>query len=347
MTLRVLVTGANGQDGAYLCKSLLEKGYEVHACLRRGSTPKTGRLKLLHIVDKITIHQVDVTDYVSVIKLFTTVKPNRVYNLAAQSFVQDSFENPAVTSRINFDAVTNMLEAIRIFGIDTKFYQASTSEMFGHVLSDPQNENTPFNPMSPYAVSKCAAHYLVKNYRVAYGMECVSGILFNHESELRGREFVTRKITSGLARIANGDTMPIKLGNCDSKRDWGYAPDYVDAMQAIIEGGKNTDYIVATNTVSSVRDFFILSATFAGFKPEIVGEGVNERCVDTLSGTTLYEVDEKFYRPSEVAYLRGDNKKIFEDIGWSPSTSLSQMCEKMVSFDMDLISGSFQFDYTV
>jgi GDPmannose 4,6-dehydratase len=219
--------------------------------------------------------------------------------------------------------------------------------MFGQVLRDPQDENTPFNPMSPYAVSKCAAHYLVKNYRIAYGMECVSGILFNHESELRGREFVTRKITSGLARIANGDTQPIKLGNCDSKRDWGYAPDYVDAMQAIIEDGKNTDYVVATNSISSVRDFFILSANVAGFNAEIEGEGVNEKCVDTLSGRILYEVDEKFFRPSEVAYLRGDNRKIFEDIGWSPSTSLSQMCEKMVSFDMDLISGSLQFDYTV
>lgn len=347
MTLRVLVTGANGQDGAYLCNSLLDKGYEVHACLRRGSTPKTGRLKFLDIVDKITIHQVDITDYASVVRLLNLIKPNRIYNLAAQSFVQDSFDNPMVTSRINFDAVTNMLEAIRVFGIDTKFYQASTSEMFGQVLRDPQDENTPFNPMSPYAVSKCAAHYLVKNYRIAYGMECVSGILFNHESELRGREFVTRKITSGLARIANGDTQPIKLGNCDSKRDWGYAPDYVDAMQAIIEDGKNTDYVVATNSISSVRDFFILSANIAGFNAEIEGEGVNEKCVDTLSGRILYEVDEKYYRPSEVAYLRGDNRKIFEDIGWSPSTSLSQMCEKMVSFDMDLISGSLQFDYTV
>lgn len=347
MTLRVLVTGANGQDGAYLCRSLLEKGYEVHACLRRGSTPKTGRLKFLDIIEKITIHQVDITDYVSVIKLFTLIKPNRVYNLAAQSFVQDSFENPTVTSRINFDAVINMLEAIKIFGIETKFYQASTSEMFGHVLSDPQDENTPFNPMSPYAVSKCCAHYLVKNYRVAYGMECVSGILFNHESELRGREFVTRKITSGIARIANGDTETIKLGNCDAKRDWGYAPDYVDAMQSIVENGKNTDYVVATNVVSSVRDFFILSAKIAGFQPEIEGAGLNEKCVDTLSGKILYEVDEKFYRPSDVAYLKGNNKKIFEDVGWSPKTNLPQMCEKMVAFDMDLLSGSLQFDYTI
>lgn len=347
MTLKVLVTGANGQDGAYLCKSLLEKGYEVHACLRRGSTPKTGRLKILEIVNKIIVHQVDVTDYVSVIKLFKTIKPHRVYNLAAQSFVQDSFANPMVTSKINFDAIMNMLEAIKILGIDARFYQASTSEMFGDVLSDPQDENTPFNPMSPYAVSKCCAHYLVKNYRVAYGMNCLSGILFNHESELRGREFVTRKITSGLARLANGDTEPIKLGNCDSKRDWGYAPEYVDAMQAIIEKGKNTDYVVATNKVSSVREFFLLAANHAGFKPELEGEGLNERCIDSVSGKILYEIDKKFYRPSDVVYLRGNNKKIFKDVGWAPKIDISQMSEKMIKFDLDLLSGSFPFDFTV
>ena len=347
MKNKVIVTGANGQDGAYLCQALHNKGYQVHACIRRGSTTKTGRLKYLDIIDDIHIHQVDITDYISVLNLFKSVKPHHVYNLAAQSFVQDSFINPMVTSKINLDSVMNMLEAIKTLEIDVKFYQASTSEMFGDVLSDPQNEETPFNPMSPYAISKCCAHYLVKNYRVAYGLQCVSGILFNHESELRGREFVTRKITSGLARLAKGDNVSIKLGNCDSKRDWGYAPDYVDAMQLIVEKQTNSDYVVSTNTTASVREFFVLAANFAGFKPVIEGEGVNEKCIDASTNKTLYEIDRKYYRPSDVSYLRGDNSKICRDLGWKPSHDLSAISERMIKFDLDLLSGSLAFDYTI
>ena len=347
MTKKVIVTGANGQDGAYLCQSLFKKGYEVHACIRRGSTTKTGRLKFLDIIDDIHIHQVDITDYISVMNLLKSIRPQQVYNLAAQSFVQDSFNNPMVTSKINLDSVMNMLEAIKTLEIDVKFYQASTSEMFGDVLSDPQNEDTPFNPMSPYAISKCCAHYLVKNYRIAYGMQCVSGILFNHESELRGREFVTRKITSGLARLASGDTVSIKLGNCDSKRDWGYAPDYVEAMQLMVEEKTNSDYVVSTNTIASVREFFTMSALAAGFKPVIEGEGLNERCLDATTNRILYEIDKKYYRPSDVSYLKGDYSKIQNDLGWRPTHDLPAISEKMIKFDLELLSGSLSFDYTI
>ena len=347
MSEAIIVTGANGQDGAYLCRSLLDQGYAVHGCVRRGSTNKLGRLTLMQIEDRMTLHQIDVTDFPSVFNLVRSIKPKFIYNLAAQSFVQDSFVNPSIAMKTNFDAVLNFLEAIRVSEADCGFYQASTSEMYGDVLSDPQSEDTPFNPLSPYAVGKVAAHHLVKNYRVAYGLNCVSGILFNHESELRGREFVTRKITSGLARIVHGDKVVIKLGNCDSKRDWGYAPDYVEAMQLILQKSKARDYVVATNKVMSVREFFLFAAECAGFRPEIEGEGIAEKCVDGRSGQTLYSIDERYYRPSDVVYLRGDNSLIYKDLGWKPIHSVQQIAEKMVTFDMKLASGSIAVDYAV
>jgi GDPmannose 4,6-dehydratase len=266
---KILITGITGQDGSFLAKKLIEKGYEVYGAVRRNSTPMYGRLSHLGILEKIkkNLIPIEVTEFSNVFRSLRDLRPDMIYNLAAQSFVQDSFIHPHLTSSVNYLGVLNFLESINLLGLETSFYQASTSEMFGDVMSDPQDENTPFNPMSPYAVSKCAAHQLVANYRKSYGIRASSGILFNHESELRGREFVTRKITYQMSEIANGRKDPIELGNLSSVRDWGYAPEYVDAMMLISNSNNPSDYVVATNSIFSVRDFFKTSAEVAGFKP--------------------------------------------------------------------------------
>lgn len=333
-----LVTGVTGQDGSYLANLLVKKGYKVFGTLRRGSTPRFGRLEFLNLLDKVELISLEITEYSHVFNILREIQPNKIFNLAAQSFVQDSFLNPHMTSNINYLGVLNFLEAMRILNLDCFFYQASTSEMYGEVKSDPQNEETPFNPMSPYAVSKCAGHYLVNNYRSAYNMKLSSGILFNHESELRGREFVTRKITHQLAELKLGRQKPISLGNLDSVRDWGYAPDYVEAMY-LISTGTPKDYVVATNEITTVRRFFELSAINLGFNPKFEGEGIYEQCIDTNSGKVLCEVSEKFFRPSDVTYLRGDYSLIKSEHGWSPTHSVEDIAEKMCQFDLDCLNG--------
>ncbi len=323
--------------------SLVEEGFEVFGTIRRGSTPKIGRLQHHGLVNSIKLVPVEMTEFSNVFRTVKEVQPDFIYNLAAQSFVQDSFLHPAWTSHVNYLGVLNFLEAINLIGIETRFYQASTSEMYGEVMGDPQNELTPFNPASPYAVSKCAAHHLVKNYREAHGICCSNGILFNHESELRGREFVTRKITYQLAEFTQGRTEPIQLGNLDSVRDWGYAPDYVDAMTLIASTNTPADYVVATNNVTTVRNFFEMSAKIAGYEPVFEGTGVSEKCLDKKTGKVLSEVNEDFFRPKDVTYLRGDYSKINKELGWSPRTSFEAMVERMVKFDLDLATG--QIDY--
>tara|TARA_B100000686_G_scaffold353824_1_gene461011 strand:+ start:77 stop:1114 length:1038 start_codon:yes stop_codon:yes gene_type:complete len=340
---KVLITGVTGQDGSYLAKKLVDDGFEVFGTIRRGSTPKIGRLQHQDIVDSIKLVPVEVTEFSNVFRTIREIKPNFIYNLAAQSFVQDSFLHPSWTSHVNYLGVLNFLEAINLIGLKTRFYQASTSEMYGEVLGDPQDEFTPFNPASPYAVSKCAAHHLVKNYREAYGINCSSGILFNHESELRGREFVTRKITYQLAEFTQGRVEPIQLGNLDSVRDWGYADDYVDAMILMASSNNPSDYVVATNKVTTVRNFFEMSAKFAGYNPVFEGSGSSEKCLDKKTGKVLSEVNDAFFRPKDVTYLRGDYSKINKELGWSPSTSFEAMVEKMVKFDLDIANGRIDY----
>ena len=339
---KILITGITGQDGSFLAQKLLERGHKVYGTVRRNSTPMYGRLLHLNILDKITLVPIEVTEFSNVFRALRDLRPDMIYNLAAQSFVQDSFIHPHMTSTVNYLGVLNFLEAINLLGLEASFYQASTSEMFGDVLSDPQDELTPFNPMSPYAVSKCAAHHLVANYRKSYGIKASSGILFNHESELRGREFVTRKITYQMSEMAGGRNEPIELGNLSSVRDWGYAPEYVDAMISISNSKNSSDFVVATNSIFSVRDFFKTSAEVAGFKPIFEGEGLDEKCVDSISGRILCSVNKKYFRPSDVTYLRGSYKKINKELGWSPIIKAEKLAEKMTIFDLDVRSGKVE-----
>ena len=334
---KILITGITGQDGAFLAKELLNYDHEVVGLVRRGSTPKTGRLDYLGILDKLKLRSMEITEFANVLHILRSEKPDYIYNLAAQSFVADSFDHPHLTSDINYNGVLNILEAIKIEGIDCNIYQASTSEMYGDVLSDPQDENTPFNPLSPYAVAKAAAHALTRNYRFAYDIKASNGILFNHESELRGREFVTRKITSQLARIKISNAPAVRLGNLNSVRDWGYALDYVQGMIKINESKNASDYVIATNEVKTVREFLKFSAMAAGFSPIFEGEGLNERCVCEKTSKELAVVDKKYFRPSDVTYLRGDYSKIKNDFGWEPTTSFEEMTEKMIKSDIDLL----------
>ena len=333
-----LITGITGQDGAYLAKDLISKGYKVYGTVRRSSTPKLGRLSLLGIQTKIDFIPLEITEFSNVFYTIKDIKPDLIFNLAAQTFVEVSFKHPILTTEINYIGTLNLLEAIKITGVKSKMYQASTSEMYGEVLSKPQNEKTPFNPRSPYAVSKAAAHYLISNYREAYGIEASTGILFNHESEIRGREFVTRKISYQLAEIINGRDIPIQLGNLNSVRDWGYAPDFVKAMYLIINH-KPDDFVVSTNKTTTVRDFFKLCAVNAGLKPEFVGDGINEKCYDRISSKIICEVNKKYYRPSDVDYLQGDYSKINKELGWSPDNDIQVIAEKMVRFDLDVLAG--------
>lgn len=335
MTKKVLITGITGQDGAYLAKQLLADGAEVYGTVRRGASPKTARLEELGILDDVKLVSLEVTEFANVQRVLSDVRPDRIFSLAAQSFVADSFEHPIYTSMVNYNGVLNILEAIRITGIDTRLYQASTSEMFGEVLSIPQDENTPFNPISPYAIAKLAAHHLVANHRVAYGLHASSGVLFNHESELRGLEFVTRKITSWLAKLVTGKKGPIPLGNFSSVRDWGYAPEYVNAMALIIEADKPEDYVVATNTETSIREFLQWSCNAIDLDVEFVGENEKETCINKKTGDTIAFIDPKYYRPSDVKFLRGSYDKIHTNLGWKPTTFAKELAEIMALSDLE------------
>ncbi len=333
---KALITGISGQDGAFLARSLLKRGYEVYGAMRRGSTPKTIRLKELGILDKVRRVTLEISEFANVMKVLDTIRPDCIYNLAAQSFVADSFAFPRYTSDVNYTGVLNILDAMRILKLDARLYQASTSEMYGDVLEKPQNEATPFNPLSPYAVSKQAAHSLIVNYRQAYGMFATSGILFNHESELRGREFVTRKITKWLAAIKLRNADPLPLGNMSSVRDWGYAPEYTDMMIRMLDHDAPDDFVISTNTEYTVRDFLFMAAQEVGFDLYSEGEGVEEKCLDRKSGQLIAYVDPRYFRASDVVYLRGDNTKAQEILGWKPQVLAPEIARRMAVYDMKL-----------
>lgn len=332
-----LLTGVTGQDGAYLAKLLLEKGYTVYATHRRTSSGSFWRLESLDLLEHgdLNLIEYDLTDPGAAYRLLSRIGPDEIYNLAAQSFVGVSFEKPTTTSEITGLGCLYLLEAIRDVKPDTRFYQASTSEMFGKVQSIPQNEDTPFYPRSPYGVAKLYAHWMTVNYREAYGLYATSGILFNHESPLRGLEFVTRKITDGIARICAGSLDCIRLGNLDPKRDWGYAAEYVEGMWRMLQAEEPGSYVLATGTTSTVRDFVSMAARAAGIEMEWRGTGAEEIGIDTGSGKTIVVVDPKFYRPAEVDLLIGDPTRARKDLGWSPETELPELCSMMVRADLE------------
>jgi GDPmannose 4,6-dehydratase len=331
-----IITGVTGQDGAYLSELLLAKGYRVYGTFRRTSSINFWRMEELG-VDKhpnLQLVEFDLTDLSTCIRLLQTSGATEVYNLAAQSFVGVSFEQPITTAEITGVGAVNLLEAIRIVNPKVRFYQASTSEMFGKVQAIPQVESTPFYPRSPYGVAKLYAHWMTVNYRESYGIFGSSGILFNHESPLRGREFVTRKITDAMAKIRLGKLEVLELGNLDAKRDWGYAKEYVEGMWRMLQADRPDTYVLATNRTETVRDFVAMAAKAAGFELAFKGSGENEIGVDTRTGRTLVRVNPKFYRPAEVELLIGNADKARRELGWAPATSLEDLCRMMVQADL-------------
>ena len=345
-----LITGITGQDGSYLAEFLLEKGYEVHGIIRRSSSFNTGRIEHLYLDEwvrdmkqkrLINLHYGDMTDSSSLIRLIMEVKPDEIYNLAAQSHVKVSFEVPEYTAETDAVGTLRLLEGVRIAGRAhcTRIYQASTSELYGKVQEVPQNENTPFYPRSPYAAAKLYAYWIMRNYREAYGMYCANGILFNHESERRGETFVTRKITLAAARIAHGKQDKLYLGNLNAKRDWGYARDYVECMWLILQQPEPDDFVIATGEYHTVREFCTLAFKHAGINLQWQGEGIDEKGIDTATGKVLVEVDPKYFRPTEVEQLLGDPAKAKEKLGWNPrQTSFEQLVRIMVDADMKQVT---------
>ena len=335
--MKALITGINGQDGSYLAELLLSKNYEVHGIIRRTSTNNLNRIQ--HILSKITLHYGDLSDSLSLIKIIQNVKPDEIYNLAAQSDVKVSFSTPEYTADIDALGTLRLLEACRICGIDktVKFYQASTSELFGKVEAFPQSETTPFHPYSPYAIAKQYSYWIVKEYREAYGMFAVNGILFNHESERRGEEFVTRKITKSVAHIMNGTQDHLELGNLDSLRDWGYANDYVEAMWLMLQNDTPDDFVIATGEQHSVRDF--VNETFKHYGVDIIwqGNGINEVGIDSSTGKILVSVNPKFFRPTEVDNLCGDASKANKILKWKPKVSFKELVKIMAESDKEKI----------
>lgn len=332
---KALITGVTGQDGSYLAELLLEKGYEVFGLLRRKSTLDYGNVE--HIKDKIRFIYADMTDVISLINAMRISQADEVYNLAAQSFVQTSWEQPIATADIDAIGVTNMLEAIRTVKPSAKFYQASTSEMFGLVQEIPQRETTPFYPRSPYGVAKVYGHWITKNYRESYDMYACSGILFNHESERRGKEFVTRKITDAVARIYLGVQDHLELGNMDSKRDWGHSMDYVYAMWLMLQQDTPDDYVIATNETRTVREFVKVAFRRVGIDVVWEGKGVNEIGKDASTGKVIVKINEKFFRPAEVDILIGNPEKADRELGWERKISFAELVERMVDNDVALV----------
>jgi len=330
-----LITGIAGQDGSYLAELLLEKGYDVYGIMRRKAVVDYGNVE--HIKDKIHFIYADMTDQVSLIHAMQISQADEVYNLAAQSFVATSWEQPIATAQIDAIGVTNMLEAIRIVKPDCKFYQASTSEMFGLVQEIPQRETTPFYPRSPYGVAKLYGHWITKNYRESYGMYACSGILFNHESERRGKEFVTRKITDAVARIKLGIQDYIELGNLDSKRDWGHSKDYVYAMWLMLQQEKADDFVIATNETRTVREFVETAFSKVGITVEWTGSGTEEIGKDMSSGKVIVKVNKDFFRPAEVDILLGNPEKAEKILGWKRNISFDELVERMVNNDIELV----------
>ena len=341
-----LITGITGQDGSFLAELLIEKGYSVHGIIRRSSSFNTERIEHLYLKEwikdqkqdrAINLHYGDMTDSSSLIRILQQVKPDEIYNLAAQSHVKVSFDVPEYTAETDAVGTLRLLEAIRILGLENKckIYQASTSELYGMVQEVPQKETTPFYPRSPYGVAKMYAYWITKNYRESYGMFAANGILFNHESERRGETFVTRKITLAAARIAKGLQNKLYLGNLSALRDWGYAKDYVECMWLILQQDKPDDFVVATGEAHSVRDFCTLAFKYAGIELKWQGEGLNEQGIDVKTGKVLVEVDPKFFRPAEVEQLLGDPTKAQKELGWNPrKTSFEDLVRIMVESDL-------------
>lgn len=338
-----LVTGVTGQDGAYLTEFLLNKGYEVHGIKRRSSMFNTGRIDHLykdtHEEDvKFFMHYGDTTDSTNLIRIISKVQPDEIYNLAAQSHVKVSFETPEYTANADALGTLRILEAIRILGLEkkTKFYQASTSELYGKVQEVPQTETTPFYPRSPYAVAKLYGYWIVKNYREAYDLFACNGILFNHESPLRGETFVTRKITRAIARIKLGLQEKLYLGNLNAQRDWGHAKDYVEGMYLMLQQDKPEDYVLATGVTTSVRDFVNMACKEVGIEIKWEGENINEKGIDVKTGKVLVEVDPNYFRPTEVELLIGDATKAKNELGWEPKIKLDQLVKEMIAKDLEL-----------
>lgn len=338
-----LITGVTGQDGAYLAELLLNKGYEVHGIKRRSSLFNTARIDHLY-TDlheqnvRFILHYGDMTDSTNLIKIVQEVQPDEIYNLAAQSHVKVSFETPEYTANSDAVGALRILEAIRILKLEkkTKFYQASTSELYGKVQEVPQTENTPFYPRSPYAVAKLYAFWITKNYREAYDMFACNGILFNHESPIRGETFVTRKITRGVARIKLGMQKKIFLGNIDAKRDWGHAKDYVEGMWLMLQQETPEDYVLATGETTSVRDFISMAFNEVDIKVKWQGKGVDEKGINAETGDILIEIDPTYFRPTEVDLLVGDASKAYKNLGWKPKYKLQELVKDMVQSDLTL-----------
>ncbi len=347
---KALITGINGQDGSYLAEFLLAKGYEIHGIIRRSSSFNNGRIEHLYIDDlikdlqsdrKINLYYGDMTDSSNIIRLIKKIQPDEIYNLAAQSHVKVSFELPEYTVQTDGIGVLRVLEALRICGLErkTKIYQASTSELFGEALESPQNEKTPFNPRSPYAIAKMYAFYIIKNYRDAYNIFAVNGILFNHESERRGETFVTRKITLGAARIAKGTQKILYLGNLNAKRDWGYAPDYVKSMWLMLQQDKPQDFVIGTGKQYTIRHFCELAFKQVGINIQWIGEGIQETGICKKTNKTVVKVSSKYFRPSEVDSLLADPSKAIKKLGWNPNkTSIDIIVKNMIEKDIELIN---------
>ena len=332
-----LITGITGQDGSFLAEFLLDKGYDVHGTIRRSSVDFRERIAHLEGRPHFHLHYADLGDSMSIMQVIMKVRPDEVYNLAAQSHVQVSFDSPEFTADVDATGVLRVLEAVRLCGLakTCRIYQASTSELYGKVEEVPQNENTPFHPYSPYAVAKLYGYWIVKEYREAYGMFCCSGILFNHESERRGETFVTRKITLAASRIAQGKQDKLYLGNLSSLRDWGYAKDYVECMWLILQNNKPEDFVIATGEQHSVREFCQLAFHYVGIELEFQGEGEDEKGIDKATGRVLVEVSPDFYRPTDVVNLWGDPSKAKRELGWNPTkTTFEQLVKIMVDADM-------------
>ena len=334
---KALITGITGQDGSYLAELLLEKGYEVHGMTRRASTPNTERIA--HILDKVILHDGDLSDSSSIIRILNIVRPDEIYNLAAQSHVQVSFDVPEYSGDVDALGVLRILEGIRILGMERtcRFYQASTSELYGKVEEVPQSETTPFHPYSPYAIAKQYGFWTVREYREAYGIFAVNGILFNHESERRGETFVTRKITRAAGRIACGLQDKLQLGNLDSRRDWGYAKDYVECMWLMLQHDKPEDFVIATGVQHTVREFTTLAFAHDGIDLEWRGSGLEEKGIDKATGRVLVEVNPAWFRPTDVSDLIGDATKARTVLGWDPQkTSYEELCAIMAEHDLKL-----------
>lgn len=345
-----LITGITGQDGSYLAEFLIDKGYEVHGLLRRSSSFNTGRIEHLYLDEwvrdmkksrLINLHWADMTDSSSLIRIIGEIQPTEIYNLAAQSHVKVSFDVPEYTADTDALGVLRLLEAVRICGLDKncKIYQASTSELFGKVHEVPQKETTPFHPRSPYSVAKLYAYWIIKNYYESYNMFCCNGILFNHESERRGENFVTRKITLAAARIVQGIQDKLYIGNLNAKRDWGYAKDYVECMWLMLQQDKPEDFVIATGETHSVREFCTLAFKEVGIEIDWRGTGIDEKGYDKYSGKLIVEVDPKYFRPADVDQLLGDPSKAINILGWNPyKTSFTDLVKIMVKHDMEFVT---------